>query len=362
MPATKLDIAIESIPAQELKGGVVKGQDLKFGKTFSDRMFIMRYTPRTGWIEPAIKKYGSFEISPAATVLHYAQEIFEGLKAYKRIDGSIGLFRPRDNFKRMNVSAERLCLPTVDVDFALDALRQLLVLEKNWVPQEEGASLYIRPTMIGVDPYVGLRSSEECLFYMILSPVGMYYANGFKPTKIMVEEDTVRAVRGGLGAAKTGANYAASLYAGVQAAKKGFDQVLWLDGVERRYVEEVGSMNIFFMYGDKLVTSALNGSILAGITRDSVLQIAKSWKLNVAEKPVDVHELVADIKSGKVTEVFGSGTAAVISPVGLLRYQGHDYQVADGGVGKFTQKFYDYLTGIQYGKEKDQFGWTEIIG
>ncbi len=361
MTAIKLALSIEQIPTTELRGGVVPGTKLKFGEIFTDRMFIMRFTPQTGWTEAAIKKYGNLSLSPAAVVLHYAQEIFEGLKAYIRVDGSVGLFRARDNFERMNASAERMCLPKLDIDFTLDALRQLVTLEKNWIPQETGASLYIRPTMIGVDPYVGLRSAEEVLFYIILSPVGMYYADGFKPIKIMVEEQYVRAVRGGLGAAKTGANYAASLYPSVQAAKKGFAQVLWLDGVAQRYIEEVGSMNLFFCYGNKLVTSKLNGSILQGITRDSIIKIAKLWNIEVEERQVDINELVKDLASGKVTEVFGSGTAAVVSPVGLLQYKGTDYKVAQGEVGELTLKFYNYLTGIQYGKEKDPFGWTEIV-
>jgi branched-chain amino acid aminotransferase len=261
----------------------------------------------------------------------------------------------------MNISAERMCLPQLDIDFVMDALKQLLILEKDWVPRDPGASLYIRPTLIGIDPYIGLRSSEECLFYMILSPVSMYYAKGFNPVKIIVEEKYVRAVRGGVGFSKTGANYAISLYPSIQAAKKGFDQVLWLDGIERSYVEEVGSMNIFFCYSDKLVTSELNGSILAGITRDSVIQIAKSWDLKVEESPVNIRELVADIKSGKITEIFGTGTAAVISPVGLLHYKGEDITINNNKVGELTLKLYNYLTGIQYGKEKDPFGWTKLI-
>lgn len=361
MTTTKLKLTIEQIPANELKGGVASGMPLKFGKIFTDRMFMMKYTPKTGWSEAVIKKYGDLSLSPAATVLHYAQEVFEGLKAYKRTDGQVALFRARDNFLRMNRSAEQLCLPQLDIDFVVEALRQLISLEKRWVPQEEGASLYIRPTMIGVDPYIGLRASEECLFYIILSPVGMYYANGFEPTKIMVEEKYVRAVRGGLGDAKAGANYAASLRASVDAGKKGFDQVLWLDGVERKYIEEVGSMNIFFVFGETLVTSAINGSILQGITRDSIIKIAKHWGLKVEERKISIDEVIAGIQSGTVTEVFGSGTAAVVSPVGVLSYKGIDHQVGNGSVGRYTQKFYDYLTGIQYGKEKDIFGWTEIV-
>jgi branched-chain amino acid aminotransferase len=361
MTKTKLEIKIKKIPGKELIGGLAKGQKLQFGKIFTDRMFQMHYTPATGWQDAVIKKYENFSISPAAAVLHYAQEIFEGLKAYYRADGHIGLFRARDNFLRMNISAERLCLPKIDVDFVLEALRKLLTMEKNWVPQQEGSSLYIRPTLIGIDPYIGLHSSEECLFYIIMSPVGMYYANGFEPVRIMVEEKYVRAVRGGIGFAKTGGNYAASIFTGEEAQKKGFDQVLWLDGVQQKYVEEVGSMNIFFKYRDKLVTSALNGSILAGITRDSVLKIAKLWGLETKEETLDINQIVQDIKSGQITEVFGAGTAAVISPVGLLHYRGENIEINKQSVGELTRKLYDYLTGIQCGKIADPFGWTEVV-
>ncbi len=362
MVTAKLKLSIDKINPAQLKGGVKLGQKLEFGKEFADRMFQMRFTPDKGWQDAVIKKFENFSLSPAALVLHYAQTMFEGMKAYYRADGKIGLFRPRDNFLRMNTTAKRLCMPELDVDFAVTALKELLILEKNWVPKEAGTSLYIRPTMIGVDPKIGLKASEEYLFYIIMSPVGTYYKNGFAPVGIIVEEEYVRAVRGGIGSVKAGANYAASLYPGKKAQEKGFDQVLWLDGVEQRYVEEVGTMNIFFVYGDEVVTSALNGSILPGITRDSVLKLAKSWGLKTKETKLDIQEVVKDIKKGKITEAFGAGTAAVIAPVGHLNYQGKDIQIADGASGKITTKLYENLTGIQYGKLPDPFGWTEVVG
>ncbi len=361
MSVSTKQLKINDIPQSELKGGVKSGGSFEFGKTFADRMFLMEYSPAAGWHDAVIKKFENFSLSPATMVLHYAQEIFEGLKAYYRVDGKIGLFRPKDNFLRMNVSAERLCMPTLDIDFVHSSLRKLIELEKNWVPQQEGTSLYIRPTMIGVDPLIKLKSSDNFWFYIILSPVGMYYKNGFNPTKIMVEDQYVRAVRGGLGAAKAGANYAASLLPGKKAVEKGYDQVLWLDGVEMKYIEEVGSMNLFFLYNDHLATSALNGSILPGITRDSVIQLSKKLGLEVREEALAIDQIVADIKDGKIKEMFGSGTAAVISPVSQIAYKGNNYVLKNEETGKFTRELYDQLTGIQYGKVEDPFGWTEII-
>ncbi|GBR77412.1 branched chain amino acid aminotransferase [Candidatus Termititenax dinenymphae] len=360
MTTVKLKITAKELDKTKLKKPPVPGQKLLFGKEFSDRMFIMRHTPAKGWHEAEIRQYDNLSLSPAALVLHYAPEVFEGLKAYRQPDGGVAMFRPKDNFLRMNTSAERVCLPVLDIDDALAALTELVRLEQKWVPSDNGASLYIRPTMIGVDPYIGLKEPEDVWFYIIMSPVGAYYAHGFEPVSIMVEDKYVRAVRGGLGAAKTGANYSASVLAGRLAKKKGFDQVLWLDGVEQKYVEEVGSMNIFFVYGEnKIVTSALNGSILPGITRNSVLQLAKHWGVDTAEDRLDVEQVLADITSGKITEVFGSGTAAVISPVGALYRDGKEYIVGGNKTkaGALTQKLYDNLTGIQYGRIPDPFGW-----
>ena len=346
---------VVEIPQSQLRTPPQAGQKLSFGRIFSNRMFTMRHAQSKGWHDEQICKYENFSISPAAFVFHYGQEIFEGLKAYRWSDGSIALFRPRDNFLRMNRSAERMCLPQFDVDYVLNALLELLRLEKDWVPSDSGASLYIRPAMIAVDPYVGLHPTEESLFYIICSPVGAYLSG---ISSIMVETEYVRAVRGGIGTAKTGGNYAASLYPTKLAAEKGYDQVLWLDGVEQRYVEEVGSMNIFFIYGDRVVTSQLNGSILPGITRDSVLKVAKHWGLETVEGKLDINEIIADVEAGKITEVFGAGTAAVISPIGRLGYKGKDYTVGSGkSIGTLSQKFYDTITGIQYGRIPDEFGW-----
>jgi len=355
-----MDVRIEPIPPGELKGGVAPGQTFDFGKAFSDRMLTMNYSPDKGWHDACIRKFGNFSLSPATMCLHYGQLIFEGLKAYRRQDGRIGLFRARDNLQRMNASAERMCMPTIDVEETYNAMAQLIALEKDWVPHDEGASLYLRPTMIATDPLIRLKASSTYMFYIICSPVGHYYANGMKPTGIIVEDTYVRAVRGGVGFAKTAANYAASLLPGKKAEAAGFDQVLWLDGVDREYVEEVGSMNIFFKYDDRLVTSQLNGSILPGITRDSVIRIAKSWGMRVDEEKISIQRLCGDIEAGRVAEIFGSGTAAVISSVGTLRYKNRDYTVGAGEPGAFSLKMYAELTGIQYGRIADPFGWVTI--
>jgi branched-chain amino acid aminotransferase len=328
---------------------------------FTDRMLMVEWKGGQGWVDARIEPYGPFVLDPACLVFHYAQEIFEGLKAYKWHDGTIALFRPEMNARRFNRSAERLCMPEVPEKLFLKGIAELVKLEKEWVPGSEGTSLYIRPTMIAVEPVLGVKPSDHYYFYVILSPVGAYYAAGFNPVKIMVEDQYVRAVPGGTGDAKTGGNYASSLKAGLEAKKKGFDQVLWLDGVHKRYVEEVGAMNMLFAYGDRVVTAPLTGSILNGITRDSVLQLAATLGFTVEERPIDINELMADIREGRVTEAFGSGTAAVITPVGHLSYKGEMYQVGDGGVGNLTQKLYDTLTGIQYGRIADPFGWMRKI-
>jgi branched-chain amino acid aminotransferase len=356
-----MNLKIDPIPPGELKGGVVPGQIFDFGKAFSDRMLTMQYAPDQGWHDAHIGKFDNFSLSPATMCLHYGQLIFEGLKAYRRQDGRIGLFRARDNFARMNESAERMCMPVLDIEETYDAMAQLIALEKDWVPHDEGASLYIRPTMIATDPLIRLKASSNYLFYIICSPVGHYYANGMKPTAIIVEDSYVRAVRGGVGFAKTAANYATSLLPGKLAEAAGYDQVLWLDGVNLEYVEEVGSMNIFFKYKDRLVTSELNGSILPGITRDSVIQIAQSWGVQVDEEKISIRQLCEDIEAGSIEEMFGTGTAAVISSVGTLRYKNKDYTVGGSEPGAFSLKMYAELTGIQYGRSEDRFGWTTIV-
>ncbi len=334
---------------------------LGFGTIFTDHMFKMDYDPDKGWHSPRIEPYQSLTIDPATMVLHYAQEVFEGLKAYRTASGNIQLFRPKDNFKRFNRSCRRMCIPEIDESFVLDCLKELVRIEKDWVPSEPGTSLYIRPNVIAMDPYLGVRASKTYLFYIIFSPVGAYYPEGFNPVKIWVTKEYVRSVRGGVGEAKTAGNYAASLYGGEIAKKEGYTQVLWLDGVEQKYIEEVGSMNIFFVIDDVVVTPQLNGSILPGITRDSVISLAKSWGLTVQEKRVSIDEILAAHTSGRLKEIFGSGTAAVISPVGKLKYEDQVVTIGDGGVGPISQKLFDTLMNIQYGIDDDPMGWVEPI-
>jgi branched-chain amino acid aminotransferase len=332
--------------------------NLEFGKHYTDHMFSMEYSPEKGWHNATVGPYKELSLSPATLVLHYAQEIFEGLKAYTRVDGNIGLFRPRENFIRMNNSAKRMNMPTFDVETAMKGLLELLRLDKRWVPPQEGASLYIRPTMIATDAIIGLKPSTSYLFYIIMSPVGPYFKIGEKGLNIFVEEKYVRAVRGGIGEAKAGANYAASLLAATEAKKKGFADALWLDGVERRYIEEVGTMNIFFAFGDMVMTPKLNGSILPGITRRSIIELMKMWGNPVTEESIDIDSLITDINSGACTECFGSGTAAVISPVGSLNYKNFDHPLSGGKIGPMSQKIFKALTDIQYGKAADTLGWT----
>ena len=335
---------------------------LGFGTIFTDYMFNMDYTQEKGWHAPRIEPYSPISMDPSTMVLHYGQAVFEGLKAYRTESGNIQLFRPLDNLKRMNSSNARLCIPPVDENFVLDALIQLLKIEKDWVPAESGTSLYIRPTIIAMDPYLGLRSSHTYRFFIILSPVGAYYPEGFDPVKIWVTTDYVRAVRGGVGEAKTAGNYAASLYATELANKDGYTQVMWLDGVDLKYVEEVGSMNIFFMIDDEIITPQLTGSILSGITRDSVIQLAESWGKKVVERKIGIDEIYNAHESGALQEVFGSGTAAVISPVGNIKYAGKEITIGDGGVGPFSAKLFSELMDIQYGKAEDPFGWVLPVG
>lgn len=330
---------------------------LGFGTFFTDHMFNMDYNPEKGWHNPRIEPYGPMEMDPSTMVLHYGQAIFEGLKAYKTESGEIQLFRPKDNLSRLNKSGHMLCMPELDEEFVLKALLKLLKIEKDWVPKESGTSLYIRPTIIATDPYIGLRSSHTYRFFIILSPVGAYYPEGFDPVKIWVTTDYVRAVRGGVGTAKTAGNYAASLYATELANKDGYTQVMWLDGVELKYVEEVGSMNIFFLIGDELITPELNRSILSGVTRDSVIKMAKSWDVKVVERKISIDEIYEAHEKGELKEIFGSGTAAVISPVGNIKYNGKEITVADGKVGPFAAKLFNELMDIQYGKADDPFNW-----
>jgi branched-chain amino acid aminotransferase len=356
-----VEIIVEALPDERRRQKETDPAKLGFGRIFADRMLTAVWEARTGWQEARIVPYAKLAFEPSTAVFHYGQEIFEGLKAYRRPDGSVYLFRPEMNQVRFNGSAARLALPELPEALFLQGIEELVRLERDWIPRAEGTSLYIRPTLIGVDPYLGVRPSERCLFFVILSPVGAYYAAGFNPVRILVEDQYVRAVPGGTGTAKTGGNYAASLLAGQKAKEQGFDQVLWLDAVERRYVEEVGAMNIFFVSGRKLVTPPLTGSFLAGVTRDSVLRLAGTLGLGVEERPVVIDELLADVKSGRVGEAFGTGTAAVVSPVGVFGYRGEVFTVGDGGVGGVTREVYDALTGIQNGRLPDPFGWMRRV-
>ena len=354
-------IALTKALPGELRTKPVPGTPLGFGKVFSDHMFLMDYEEGKGWQHPRIEPYRPFSLDPATLVLHYGQEVFEGLKAYHWRSGEIFLFRPRANYERLNRSARRLCMPEVNVDDAMEATRELVRLERDWVPSEPGTSLYIRPNLIATEVGVGVHVSGKYLFYIIVGPVGAYYPQGFNPVDIFITEKYTRAAVGGLGEAKTLANYAASLLAQREAQQLGYTQVLWLDAVERKYVEEVGTSNIFFYIGDELVTPSLSGTILPGITRDSVIHVARDWGLKVSERRISLEEVFTSIKHGTLKEVFGSGTAAVISPVGKLAYRGETHLVNNGKVGPLAQKLYDYLIGIQYGEVKDPYGWVEKV-
>ena len=350
---------IKITKTQERKPHVPIDQ-LGFGRVFTDHMMVMEFD-NGQWGDANIIPFGALSLHPASTVLHYGQEVFEGLKAYRTQDGRVLLFRIRDNFERMNEGAQRVVLPKVNVDDAIRAVCALVDLDRDWVPDVNGASLYIRPNLFGIDPKLGVDASQTAMLNVICSPSGSYYEKGLSPIRIYVESQYVRAVRGGTGYIKTGGNYAASLAAGELARQRGFSQVLWLDGIEQKYVEEVGSMNIFFRFKDELVTPALQGSILSGITRRSVIELAKSFGISVNERRIGIEEIFERAKSGELLEVFGSGTAAVVSPVGVLRWNDQDVVINDEKIGELSQTLYDTLTGIQYGRIDDAFGWiTEV--
>ncbi len=334
---------------------------LAFGTVFTDHMFNMDYNPEQGWHNPRIEPYSLMNFDPSTMVLHYGQAIFEGLKAFTTESGGIQMFRPKDNISRFNKSAHLLCIPELDEAFHFDVLKQFIDIERDWVPKAPGTALYIRPTIIATDAYLGVRASHTYRFFVILSPVGAYYTEGFNPVKIWVTKSHVRAVPGGMGEAKTPGNYAASLYAGEEATKNGYTQVLWLDGVEHKYVEEVGSMNIFFVIDDEIITPMLNGSILPGITRDSVIALAKKWNLKISEKKISIDEVLEANDSGKLQEIFGTGTAAVISPVGELKYGDRVIKIGDEKVGPMALKFFNAITDIQYGRVEDSMGWIEKV-
>ena len=352
-----LDIKIErtTTPKEKPSG------KLGFGKVFTDHMFIMNYTNGKGWHDPRIVPFQDITLSPAAMVYHYGQEMFEGLKAYKGVNGETLLFRPDMNGKRTNDTNDRLCIPQIPVEDFVQAVKAVVKVDEDWIPTDPGTSLYIRPFIIATEPFLGVDVSDTFLFMIILSPSGAYYESGLAPVGIWIEDDYVRAVKGGMGYAKTGGNYAASLAAQVKAHDGGYSQVLWLDGVERKYIEEVGAMNIFFKIDGKIVTPMLNGSILPGITRNSVLQLCRSWGMDVEERKISVDELLEAQKTGKLEECFGTGTAAVISPVGKLRYKDDVMVIGGGEIGPVSQKIYDTVTGIQLGKLDDPFGWRVVV-
>ena len=352
---------LETLPLNNPKAKIDDESKLAFGRQFTDRMFIMEFDRKLGWHSARIQPYGPLSLDPAATVLHYSQEIFEGLKAFRRADGSIALFRPKDNISRFNRSAARMCMPEVDEEFLLDSLLALIRIEADWVPKSEGTSLYIRPTMIASEAFLGVRPADQYLCYIILSPVGAYYSGGIAPVKIWISDNYVRAAHGGTGEAKTGGNYAASLMAAKEAAENGYDQVLWLDASEKKYVEEVGSMNMLFLYDGKIVTSPLKGTVLDGITRRSALKLLENMGYQIEERALSVDEVMEGSANGRLKEAFGTGTAVVISPVGSFCYKGHCIQLGDGEPGELTMKLYKELTDIQYGRQPDKYEWiTEI--
>jgi branched-chain amino acid aminotransferase len=340
-----------------------KPQDNKlgFGNIFTDHMFVMEHEKGKGWHNPRIEPYGPFVMDPSTMVLHYGQAIFEGMKAYRTIDGKIKIFRPRDYLTRMNRSAERMCIPTIDTAYVLKCLKKLVSIEKDWVPSSEGTSLYIRPFIIATDPFLGVRPADTYKFCIILCPVGAYYPEGLNPVKIWVETEFVRAVKGGVGFVKTCGNYAASLLAAEKAKANGYTQVLWLDGLERKYIEEVGTMNIFFRIDNRIITPPLEGSILGGMTRESVIAITRDWGMDVREERLTIDDVYAANANGTLQEIFGTGTAAVISPVSSLNRDGNIITVNGGNAGETSLKLYDTITGIQYGKLPDKFGWIEEL-
>ncbi|HHT97554.1 MAG TPA: branched-chain amino acid aminotransferase [Clostridiales bacterium] len=335
--------------------------NLLFGTIFTDHMFIMDYDIDKGWHDARVIPYQPLSLDPATMVFHYGQEMFEGLKAYKTKDGRTLLFRPNKNAQRTNKTNKRLCIPEIEEEVFIDAIKTVIKQDEDWIPTKPGTSLYVRPFIIATDPFLGVRPSRTYKFMIILSPVGAYYPEGLNPVKIWVEDEYVRAVRGGLGEAKAGANYVASLKSQVEAKKEGYSQVLWLDGIERKYIEEVGAMNIFFKIGGKVITPALVGSILPGVTRDSVLTLCKEWNIPVEERKISIKEIYQEYLNGTLEEVFGTGTAAVISPVGELRWGDHIMNINNGEIGQLSHKLYDVITGIQLGEIEDKYNWTNEV-
>ncbi len=334
-----------------------KDSDLGFGTVFTDHIFVMNYREGKGWYDPRVEPYAPFSLDPAAAVLHYAQSVFDGLKAFRGRDGKVRLFRPQKHVERLNNSARRMCIPPLDPDLALKSLVTLVGVERDWVPASVGHSLYVRPTIIASEPFLGVRPAHSYIYFVILSPVGAYYPEGMNPVKILVVDKYVRAVEGGVGAAKTAGNYAASLYAAEEAKHAGYTQVLWLDGVHRKYIDEVGTMNIMVKIGDEIVTPPLTGAILPGVTRDSALGLMREWGLSVSERQISIDEVWEASRRGTLREVWGTGTAAVISPVGELAYRGERLVINDGRIGELTRKLYDAIVAIQYGEAPDTHTW-----
>jgi branched-chain amino acid aminotransferase len=352
-----MEIKVIQASPEKKKAKPSDESQLGFGKIFTDHFFTMSWHTGRGWHDPLIEPYRPIQLDPTAMCLHYGQEIFEGMKAYRGKGGTLFLFRPMENIRRMNVSAERLCMPRIDEGLFLEALTKLILLDQDWIPHGSGTSLYIRPTMIATEPALGVHPAHEYLFFIILGPVGTYYPEGFAPTKIYVTEEYCRSVPGGTGYCKAGGNYAASLYAGEIAKNMGYTQVLWLDPIERKYVEEVGTSNMFFMIGNELITAPLTGTILPGVTRDSVIRLAGSWGVKISERRLSMDEIMAAIAGGTMREAFASGTAAIVSPVGQIYYREKEYPIGDGRTGQLTERLYNEILQIQYGMKDDPFGW-----
>lgn len=334
---------------------------LGFGQIFTDYMFVMDYEEGKGWIDPRIEPYGPISLDPSAMVFHYGQETFEGLKAYKAENGDVRMFRVKDNLARLNRSNDRMGMPPIDVDFVFDAIKTLVDLERDWIPTKPETSLYVRPFIFAVDPFLGVRAASQYKLMVILSPVGAYYPEGMNPTKIYVEDEFIRAAVGGTGEAKTGGNYAASIKAFEKARAAGYSQVLWLDGKERKYVEEVGTSNAFFKIDGRVITAPLEGTILPGITRDTAIRIMREWGYEVDERRMTISEVYEAERKGLLEEVFATGTAAVISPIGSLTYKGDTIEINQMKIGSLTKKLYDTITGIQYGEIEDPYGWISLF-
>ena len=346
---------------KERKSKVILPEILGFGRYFSDHMFEMDYSQANGWHNPLIRPVEDLPVHPGSMFIHYGQAVFEGLKAFKQESGEVVIFRPDKHFERLNNSSRRICIPEVDVNFMVEALKELINIDRDWIPAKHGESLYIRPFIFGADPFLGVKPAKEYKLILLLSPVGAYYPEGFKPVKILVTDEYVRAVRKGLGDCKTPANYAASLLAGQEAVKKGFTQVLWLDGVEQKYIEEVGTMNIFINMKNEIVTPKLNGSILPGVTRRSVIEILKEWKMNIVERDITIDEVVDAYDKGNLLGVFGTGTAAIISSVGWLTYKNKQMIINDGKPGELALKLFNELTSIHHGLKNDTHNWLTPV-